>query len=196
MNATTKFKLTMEFEVEISPISVPDADAFQKLGTPPGAKELKKLPGEKVTRAGLKAKGLSETDIEKYLAAARQGSKDAGKGKGGKPPDYQMLIYPEYEAWAAAQRTLQQEILKDHTLSTDYVREIVRDLTRGQIDALIDDKYGAPDLNGVLKSAMKRIPASSQAILKSEEESLLLDETELVDDSVTCRFARLTVIKV
>lgn len=193
MNDTTKFKVTMEFRVEINPISVPDADAFQKLGPPPGSKAAKKPPSEKELRAGLKAKGLSEADIEKYMAGAKKGGKDAnvrGKGQG---QDYQMLIYPEYETWAAAQRALQAQILKDPKLCEKYVQEMVRDLTRGRMDALLDDKHGRPNLNGVLKEAMQRLPDADQVILKAEFESLLHDETELVDNSVDCQFAGVTV---
>ena len=104
-----------------------------------------------------------------------------------------MLLYPEYEAWSAAQRALQAEILGDDTLCSDYLREVVRDLTRNQIEKLIDDRYGAADLNSVLKSAMQKLPKPDQAILKLEEESLLHDETELVDNSVDYRFAGVTV---
>ena len=61
------------------------------------------------------------------------------------------------------------------------------------IEKLIDDRYGAADLNSVLKSAMQKLPKPDQAILKLEEESLLHDETELVDNSVDYRFAGVTV---
>ena len=131
---------------------------------------------------------MTEADIDKYMAQAKKGGDKTVNSK-----DFQMLLYPEYEAWSAAQRALQEEILGDDTLCSDYVREVVRDLTRNQIEKLIDIKYGAADLNSVLKSAMQKLPKSDQAILKSEEESLLHDETELVDNSVDYRFAGLTV---
>jgi hypothetical protein len=191
-NETTRFKVTLEFDVDISPIDVPDVQAFQKLGAPSQAK---KPPSEKEMRAGLKAKGMTEADIEKYMAGAKAKKDGAGKGGKAQPRNYQMLVYPEYESWAAAQRSLQEKILADENLSDAYIREIVRDLTEGQIEALIADKYGAADLNGVLKQAMQTISASDQALLKLEEESQMFDETELVDDSVDCRFAGLTVTR-
>jgi hypothetical protein len=187
-NQTTKFKVTLEFEVNINPIAVPDAESFEKLRESAGAKALAKPISDKKMRAGLKSKGMTEADIDKYMAQAKKGGDKTVNSK-----DFQMLLYPEYEAWSAAQRALQEEILGDDTLCSDYVREVVRDLTRNQIEKLIDIKYGAADLNSVLKSAMQKLPKSDQAILKSEEESLLHDETELVDNSVDYRFAGLTV---
>ena len=192
-NQTTKFKVTLEFEVNINPIAVPDAESFEKLRESAGAKALAKPISDKKMRAGLKSKGMTEADIDKYMAQAKKGGAKNGGAKTGNPKDFQMLLYPEYEAWSAAQRALQEEILGDDTLCSDYVREVVRDLTRNQIEKLIDIKYGAADLNSVLKSAMQKLPKSDQAILKSEEESLLHDETELVDNSVDYRFAGLTV---
>jgi hypothetical protein len=197
-NQTTKFKVTLEFEVNINPIAVPDAESYEKLRQSPGAKALEKPISDKEMRAGLRSKGMTEADIDKYMAQAKKvGAKkgDAKKGgaKTGNPKDFQMLLYPEYEAWSAAQRALQEEILGDDTLCSDYLREVVRDLTRNQIEKLIDHRYGAADLNSVLKSAMQKLPKPDQAILKSEEESLLHDETELVDNSVDYRFAGVTV---
>ena len=192
-NQTTKFKVTLEFEVDINPIAVPDAESFEKLRQSAGAKALEKPISDKEMRAGLRSKGMTEADIDKYMAQAKKGGAKNGGAKTGNPKDFQMLLYPEYEAWSAAQRALQEEILGDDTLCSDYVREVVRDLTRNQIEKLIDIKYGAADLNSVLKSAMQKLPKSDQAILKSEEESLLHDETELVDNSVDYRFAGLTV---
>ena len=136
---------------------------------------------------------MTEADIDKYMAQAKKGGAKNGGAKTGNPKDFQMLLYPEYEAWSAAQRALQEEILGDDTLCSDYLREVVRDLTRNQIEKLIDDRYGAADLNSVLKSAMQKLPKPDQAILKLEEESLLHDETELVDNSVDYRFAGVTV---
>ncbi len=37
MSDTTKFKVTLEFEIDVNPISVPDVDTFSLLGKP-GAK--------------------------------------------------------------------------------------------------------------------------------------------------------------
>jgi hypothetical protein len=192
-NQTTKFKVTLEFEVDINPIAVPDAESFEKLRQSAGAKALEKPISDKEMRAGLKSKGMTEADIDKYMAQAKKGGAKKGGAKTGNPKDFQMLLYPEYEAWSAAQRALQEEILGDDTLCSDYLREVVRDLTRNQIEKLIDDRYGAADLNSVLKSAMQKLPKPDQAILKSEEESLLHDETELVDNSVDYRFAGVTV---
>jgi hypothetical protein len=187
-NQTTKFKVTLEFEVDINPIAVPDAESFEKLRQSAGAKALEKPISDKEMRAGLRSKGMTEADIDKYMAQAKNGG-----AKTGNPKDFQMLLYPEYEAWSAAQRALQEEILGDDTLCSDYLREVVRDLTRNQIEKLIDDRYGAADLNSILKSAMQKLPKPDQAILKLEEESLLHDETELVDNSVDYRFAGVTV---
>ncbi|MBT6959577.1 MAG: hypothetical protein HOA00_00400 [Rhodospirillaceae bacterium] len=192
-NQTTKFKVTLEFEVDINPIAVPDAESFEKLRQSAGAKALEKPISDKEMRAGLRSKGMTEADIDKYMAQAKKGGAKKGGAKTGNPKDFQMLLYPEYEAWSAAQRALQEEILGDDTLCSDYLREVVRDLTRNQIEKLIDDRYGAADLNSVLKSAMQKLPKPDQAILKSEEESLLHDETELVDNSVDYRFAGVTV---
>jgi hypothetical protein len=192
-NQTTKFKVTLEFEVDINPIAVPDAESFEKLRQSPGAKALEKPISDKEMRAGLRSKGMTEADIDKYMAQAKKGGAKKGGAKTGNPKDFQMLLYPEYEAWSAAQRALQEEILGDDTLCSDYLREVVRDLTRNQIEKLIDDRYGAADLNSVLKSAMQKLPKPDQAILKLEEESLLHDETELVDNSVDYRFAGVTV---
>ena len=189
---STKFKVTLEFEVDINPIDVPDPESFLKLPAAPGSKVAKKPPGEKEMRAGLKAKGLSEADIKKYMASAK-GKKGAGRGGA---QDYQMLLYPEYESWAVAQQSLQEKILLNDTLSRTYIREIVRELTQGKIELMIAEKYGVPDLNGVLKQAMQKISVADQAKLKVDEESLLYDETELVDDSVDCRFSGLTVSRI
>jgi|TARA_B110000091_G_scaffold146100_1_gene155800 hypothetical protein len=192
-NQTTKFKVTLEFEVNINPIAVPDAESFEKLRQSAGAKALEKPISDKEMRAGLRSKGMTEADIDKYMAQAKKGGAKNGGAKTGNPKDFQMLLYPEYEAWSAAQRALQEEILGDDTLCSDYLREVVRDLTRNQIEKLIDDRYGAADLNSILKSAMQKLPKPDQAILKLEEESLLHDETELVDNSVDYRFAGVTV---
>ena len=192
-NQTTKFKVTLEFEIDINPIAVPDAESFEKLRQSAGAKALEKPISDKEMRAGLRSKGMTEADIDKYMAQAKKGGAKNGGAKTGNPKDFQMLLYPEYEAWSAAQRALQEEILGDDTLCSDYLREVVRDLTRNQIEKLIDDRYGAADLNSVLKSAMQKLPKPDQAILKLEEESLLHDETELVDNSVDYRFAGVTV---
>jgi hypothetical protein len=192
-NQTTKFKVTLEFEVDINPIAVPDAESFEKLRQSAGAKALEKPISDKEMRAGLRSKGMTEADIDKYMAQTKKGGAKKGGAKTGNPKDFQMLLYPEYEAWSAAQRALQEEILGDDTLCSDYLREVVRDLTRNQIEKLIDDRYGAADLNSVLKSAMQKLPKPDQAILKLEEESLLHDETELVDNSVDYRFAGVTV---
>jgi len=192
-NQTTKFKVTLEFEVDINPIAVPDAESFEKIRQSAGAKALEKPISDKEMRAGLRSKGMTEADIDKYMAQAKKVGAKNGGAKTGNPKDFQMLLYPEYEAWSAAQRALQEEILGDDTLCSDYLREVVRDLTRNQIEKLIDDRYGAADLNSVLKSAMQKLPKPDQAILKLEEESLLHDETELVDNSVDYRFAGVTV---
>ena len=73
------------------------------------------------------------------------------------------------------------------------IQEIMRDLTEGQIEAMVNEKYGTPDLNRVLKYAMKKIPKEYQQLLKMEEDSLRLDETELLDGSVRCSFNKLDV---
>jgi len=190
-NETTKYKVTLEFEVDINSIDVPDLEAFEKLAAAPGVKKNSLTEAE--IRKAMKDKGQSEADIKKYLTSAKEKKDSAAKGK---PPNYQTLIYPEYESWAAAQQSLLDKILADDNLSNDYIREMVRDLTRGKIEALIAEKYGAPDLNGVLHEAMQRISADEQALLRAAEESQLHDETELVDDAVDYRFSGLTVSRV
>ncbi len=194
MSETTKFKVTLEFEVEIDPISVPKAEALQKLGAAKDEKKQQKPLSDKDMRAALKAKGMSDADIDKYLAGSKKGARQGAAAKG-KPQDFQMLLYPEYEAWAAAQRSLQQEILSDDELSSTYVREMVRDLTDGKIETLLADRYGQPKLGGTLRTAMQKLSAAEQMTLKSEQASLLHDETELVDNSVDCRFKALTVTR-
>jgi hypothetical protein len=194
MTDTTKFKVTLEFEIDVNPISVPDVDTFSEL-RPPGAKSKEKPKlSEKEWRALMKKKGMSDEDIDKAFAKGKGDSASKAKAKG-RGQDYQLLLYPEYEKWVAAQQALQGEILKDETLSTRYVQDMLRDLLRGRLDAILDDKYGASDLNNVLKQAIQRLPAAEQETLKVEVDSMLFDETELVDNSVDCRFAGLTVTK-
>jgi hypothetical protein len=195
MSNTTKFKVTLEFEVDVNPISVPDVDTFSNLSYP-GTKKAKEKPkfSEKEWRALMKKKGMSDADIDKAVAKGKgdAGSKVKAKGRG---QDYQLLIYPEYEKWVAAQQALQGEILKDEALSTLYLQEMVRDLIRGRLDAILDGKLGALDPNKVLKQAIERLPEAEQDVLGVEADSMLFDETELVDESVACRFAGLTVAK-
>ncbi len=93
-------------------------------------------------------------------------------------------------------KSLQQEILNDDALSTTYVREVVRDLTRGRIESLLEDKYGEPDLNGAIMQAMQKLSPADKTTLKSDEPSLLHDETELMDDSVDCRFTDMIVTRI
>lgn len=186
MNKTNKYKVTLEFEVAINPVIVPDINTFEKMSSQKedgGADNLK-------LREALKKKGLADHEIEKYLAESKENEGAKAKGK---PTDYQMLLYPEYEKWANAQRSLQVKILQDDEFSRCYIREIMRDLTEGQIEAMVNEKYGTPDLNRVLKNAMKKIPKEYQQLLKMEEDSLRLDETELLDGSVRCSFSKLDV---
>jgi len=195
MSQTTKFKVTLEFEVDINPISVPDGDAFLKLATPAAKKQ--KPMNEKDMRAALKEKGMTDKDISKYLAGSNN---KYLAGKDIKKPvakvDPQFLIYPEYEKWAAAQQRLQQEIVDDQGISIHYIREVVRDLTVAKVEALLEQKYGAPDLNGVIAQAMVKLSPEDKAILRADQESLVHDESELVEDSVDCRFEGMTVTRV
>jgi hypothetical protein len=188
MSETTKFKVTLEFEVDINPISVPDGDAYKKQTTPAAKKQ--KPMSEKDMRALMKDKGMSDEDISKTLAAKNN-------DKAVTPPvDPQFLIYPEYEKWAAAQQRLQQEIVDDQGLSVHYIREVVRDLTLAKVEALLEEVYGAPDLNGVIRQAMEKLSPEDKATLKSDQESLVHDESELVEDSVDCQFEGMTVTRV
>ncbi len=194
-NETTTFRVTLEFEVTVDPIGVPDADSFQNLKV---SKETsKKAPDEKEFRAALKAKGLSQDEIEKFVDKANKTTSKtpgaASKKGNGSPPDYQMLLYPQYEDWGAAQRLLQDKILRDEGLCSAYLREMVRDLTRGEIESLIAEKYGDPDIDGVLEKAIDELSPVERARLKTDEKALLFDETELLDSSVNCRFKELTV---
>lgn len=199
MSEATRFKVTLEFAIDINPISVPNLDSFSKLVEPTPAKQGKPM-SRKELRAAMKTKGMTDADIKKALAghnkAGATGAAGKGLGKGNKNMDPQMLLYPAYENWAAAQRTLQQEILKDDGLSNTYVREVVRDLTRGKIEALLEEKYGAPDLTGAIMQAMLKLSPADKKTLKSDQESLLQDESELVDDSVNCQFTAMTVTRI
>ena len=184
MNKTNKYKVTLEFEVAINPVIVPDINTFEKMSSQKEDGEADDLK----LREALKKKGLADHEIEKYLAESKE-----DEGAKEKPTDYQMLLYPEYERWANAQRSLQVKILEDDEFSRRYILEIMRDLTEGQIEAMVNEKYGTPDLNRVLKNAMKKIPKEYQQLLKMEEDSLRLDETELLDSSVSCTFNKLDV---
>jgi len=194
MSKPTKFKVALEFEVDVNPISVPDVDTFSSL-SPPGAKgkEKPKL-SEKELRILMKKKGMSDADIEKAFEKGKGDVASKAKAKG-KPPDYQLLLYPEYERWVAAQRALQGEILKDEALWTSYLKEMVRDLIRGRLDAILDGELGVPDPNKVLVEAIERLPEDERSTLTVESDSLLFDETELVDCSVDCRFTGLTATR-
>ena len=195
MSDTTTFKVTLEFEINVDPISVPNVDTFSAWGKPGAKEKAKPKLTEKELRVLMKEKGMSDADIDKALASYKKGD-SAGKGKAkGRGQDYQLLVYPEYEKWAAAQRALQHEILKDEALTTRYVKDMVRDLIRGRLDAILDDTYGAPDVNKILKQAIQKLPAAEQETLKVDVDSMLFDETELVDNSIDCRFAGLTVTK-
>ena len=195
MSETTKFKVTLEFEVDINPISVPDGDTFQQL-TPAAAKQ-KKPMNEKDIRAALKTKGMTDKDISKYLAESNNKHQAASNNKKVvAKADPQFLLYPEYEKWAAAQQKLQQKIVNDEGLSIHYVREVVRDLTSAKVEALLEEKYGVPDLNGVIAQAMEKLTPEDKATLKSDQPSLVHDESELVDDSVDCRFEQITVTRI
>jgi len=195
MSEPTRFKVTLEFEVDVNPISVPDVDTFSTLSHPGAKSKAQPKLTKKEIRALMKQKGMSDADIEKALASSGKGDFAAKAKAMGKGRDYQLLLYPEYEKWAAAQRALQGEILRDEALSTSYVKDMVRDLIRGRLDAILDDRYGTPDLNRILRQAIQRLPDAEQNGLKAETDSMLFDETELVDDSVDCRFTGLTVAK-
>ena len=116
----TKFKVTLSFDVDIAPIAVPDADAIESMSAGAGKKSKSGKPEKKITKeklvAAMREKGMTDEDIEKALAQPK------------KPPNYQMLLYPEYEQWAAAQQRVQDAILADDGLCRDYVREVTRDL--------------------------------------------------------------------
>lgn len=188
-NETTTFKVTLEFEVTVNPIDIPDTPAVES--KPDANKPL----DEKALRAALKAKGLSADDIEQYVEKARNdktGTSKGGKSKGAQK-DYQMLLYPHFQDWAAAQRSLQNLILDDDDLSRTYIREMVRDLTSGQVESLVTSQYGAPGVDSVLKQAIRKLSDEDRQVLRTDEASLLHDETELLDASVDCRFAGLTV---
>ena len=117
-------------------------------------------------------------------------------GKTGKGPNYQMLLYQEYETAVAAQSALQEEILQDPELCAAFVQEMVRDTTRGRLEALLDDKYGGGDLAAVLRRAMSKLSPEQRTLLKSGEESLVHDETELLDGSVSISFSEVVVTQV
>ncbi len=77
---TNKFTVTLQFDVEINSIDVPDEAAFTNLGA-----SKKKAPlDEKKLRQAMKDKGMSDEDIEKAI-------KGVGKTKA-PAKDYQMLL--------------------------------------------------------------------------------------------------------
>jgi len=199
-----RFKVSIEFEIEIDPISVPDADALLRINAASKDKKVDEKPvwSKADFRKAMKQKGMSDDEIEKALAAKDSNTKEGKEGtkstkgtKGGqkRAADPQMLLYPEYEAWAAAQCKLQTEMLADDTLAHDYAVEMMRELTRGRLESLIDAEYGAPHLHAVLAAAMSKLPADDQSRLKADELSLLHDETELVDNAVACRFGGISI---
>ena len=184
----TKFKVTLSFDVDIAPIAVPDADAIESMSAGAGKKSKSGKPEKKITKeklvAAMREKGMTDEDIEKALAQPK------------KPPNYQMLLYPEYEQWAAAQQRVQDAILADDGLCRDYVREVTRDLIRGRIDSILDDACGAPELLTVLENALATLPAEDRDTLKADQAALILDETELLDGAVSCGFAGIDVDRV
>ena len=222
-----RFKVSIEFEIEIDSISVPDADALLRMNAAGKDKKSGEKPvwSKEDFRKAMKQKGMSVDEIEKALAANDTNTKEGNKGKDGadgaesaegtkstkgtkgtkdtkdtkgtkdgqKRADPQMLLYPEYEAWAAAQCKLQTAMLADETLAQDYVVEMMRELTRGRLESLIDAEYGAPHLRAVLAAAMSKLSPDDQSRLKADEMSLLHDETELVDDAVACRFGGISI---
>lgn len=188
----TKFRVTLSFDVEIAPIAVPDviegvsASGSKKASPGKPEKELMK----KNLIAAMRKKGMSDEQIEETLTQ-KSFQKSAQK-----PPNYQMLLYPQYERWASAQQRVQDAILSDETMSRQYVQEVTRDLIRGRIDSMLDDACGEPGLLAVLERALATLSAEDREILRADQTGLFFDETELLDGAVSYEFVGVDVDRV
>ena len=190
----TKFRVTLSFDVDIAPIALPDADAIEDVSASGSKKASPGKPEKELMKknliAAMRKKGMSDEQIEETLTQ-KSFQKSAQK-----PPNYQMLLYPQYERWASAQQRVQDAILSDETMSRQYVQEVTRDLIRGRIDSMVDDACGEPGLLAVLERALATLSAEDREILKADQTGLIFDETELLDGAVSYEFVGVDVDRV
>ena len=190
----TKFRVTLSFDVDIAPIALPDADVIEGVSASGSKKANPGKPEKELTKkdliAAMRKKGMSDEQIEETLTQ-KSFQKSAQK-----PPNYQMLLYPQYERWASAQQRVQDAILSDETMSRQYVQEVTRDLIRGRIDSMVDDACGEPGLLAVLERALATLSAEDREILRADQTGLFFDETELLDGAVSYEFVGVDVDRV
>ena len=190
----TKFRVTLSFDVDIAPIALPDADAIEGVSASGSKKASPGKPEKELMKknliAAMRKKGMSDEQIEETLTQ-KSFQKSAQK-----PPNYQMLLYPQYERWASAQQRVQDAILSDETMSRQYVQEVTRDLIRGRIDSMLDDACGEPGLLAVLERALATLSAEDREILRADQTGLFFDETELLDGAVSYEFVGVDVDRV
>ena len=190
----TKFRVTLSFDVDIAPIALPDADVIEGVSASGSKKASPGKPEKELMKknliAAMRKKGMSDEQIEETLTQ-KSFQKSAQK-----PPNYQMLLYPQYERWASAQQRVQDAILSDETMSRQYVQEVTRDLIRGRIDSMLDDACGEPGLLAVLERALATLSAEDREILRADQTGLFFDETELLDGAVSYEFVGVDVDRV
>ena len=190
----TKFRVTLSFDVDIAPIALPDADVIEGVSASGSKKASPGKPEKELMKknliAAMRKKGMSDEQIAETLTQ-KSFQKSAQK-----PPNYQMLLYPQYERWASAQQRVQDAILSDETMSRQYVQEVTRDLIRGRIDSMLDDACGEPGLLAVLERALATLSAEDREILKADQTGLIFDETELLDGAVSYEFVGVDVDRV
>lgn len=190
----TKFRVTLSFDVDIAPIALPDADVIEGVSASGSKKASPGKPEKELMKknliAAMRKKGMSDEQIEETLTQ-KSFQKSAQK-----PPNYQMLLYPQYERWASAQQRVQDAILSDETMSRQYVQEVTRDLIRGRIDSMVDDACGEPGLLAVLERALATLSAEDREILRADQTGLFFDETELLDGAVSYEFVGVDVDRV
>jgi len=186
-NPQRKFKVTLEFEIDFAQISAPEPGEYLTAAAEPVALTAER---ESTMREGMKEKGASDADVEKYIAGVKRKLEVDEKKAIGDPAS---LLADQFKQWIDAQERLQREVLGDHDLSIQYAREVLRERTEGQIEGLLEKTYGAMDSKRILEEALRRLSEADQMTLKLGEDGLLNDETELLDDAVSCRFSGLEV---
>ena len=189
-NTGTKFKVILEFEIGFEPIKAPGPSQY--LAAESRGPVNLTAQKEKAIREGMKAKGLSDGDIENAIIGLKK-AKGPARGKSKPAVSPAELLDGEFRQWIDAQKRLQQEILGSADLRAQYACEALRERTDGQLQEILEKAYGPPDPNRILMEAMKRLPESDRETLKAGEEELLSDETELLDDAVTYRFSGMKV---
>ena len=104
--------------------------------------------------------------------------------------------HADFQAWIDAQQRLQQEIMSDAMLRTRFLRQALRQLTIGQVDKILNKVYGEAVVDPVLTEAFARLSNTDQETLSFADAGRLLDEIELLDATVSCRFAGLEVTEI